>query len=158
MELDYRSGAYTLVELGKLHGIGKSRVHEIAVRHGWKRDLRARIAIAAAAKLSEHDIRLVTAAIEAERAAEDAAARAISKAAGTPNSYFYYIAPTNSAVNFSDAAVGLKIVTVTTELTADLTNRVARGDRALFRLMFPKIPVPVPLTEEKRVRARLVVG
>ena len=81
LELDYRSGAYTLVELGKLHGIGKSRVHEIATRHGWKRDLRARIAIAAAAKLSEHDTRLVAAAIEAERAAEKSRSRR-SKSAG----------------------------------------------------------------------------
>jgi hypothetical protein len=61
-------------------------------------------------------------------------------AAGTPNSFFYYTATTNSAVDFSSAGAGLKTATVTTELTADLTNRVARGNRALFRLMFPKVP------------------
>jgi hypothetical protein len=63
--------------------------------------------------------------------------------AGTANSYFYYTDPANSAVNFSDATPGLKTATVTTELTADLTNRVARGNRALFRLMFPKVPAVV---------------
>jgi hypothetical protein len=61
-------------------------------------------------------------------------------ALGTPNSFFYYTAPTNSAVDFSSVGAGLKTATVTTELTADLNNRVARGNRALFRLMFPKVP------------------
>jgi hypothetical protein len=64
-------------------------------------------------------------------------------AAGTPNSFLYYTATANSAVNFSDAAVGLKTISVKAELTADLTGRVARGNRALFRLMFPKIPAVV---------------
>jgi hypothetical protein len=54
--------------------------------------------------------------------------------------FAYYTAPANSSVNFSDATPGLKTVSVKTELTADLTNRATRGNRALFRLMFPKVP------------------
>jgi hypothetical protein len=55
-------------------------------------------------------------------------------------SFFFYTAPTNSSVDFSSVGAGLKTATVTTELTADLTNRGPRGNRALFRLMFPKVP------------------
>lgn len=55
-------------------------------------------------------------------------------------SFFFYTAPTNSSVDFSGVGAGLKTATVTTALTADLTNRGTQGNRALFRLMFPKVP------------------
>jgi hypothetical protein len=60
------------------------------------------------------------------------------------NKYVYYTTPANSSVDFSSVGAGLKTATVTTELTADLTNKVARGNRALFRLMFPKAAGVVP--------------
>jgi hypothetical protein len=55
-------------------------------------------------------------------------------------SFFFYTAPTNSSVDFSSVGAGLKTATVTTQLNADLTNRGTQGNRALFRLMFPKVP------------------
>jgi hypothetical protein len=55
-------------------------------------------------------------------------------------SFLFYTAPTNSSVNFSSPGAGLKTATVTTALAADLLNRTDRGNRALFRLMFPKVP------------------
>jgi hypothetical protein len=67
---------------------------------------------------------------------------ALSNAFLGSSSFFFYTAPTNSSVDFSSAGAGLKTATVTTQLSADLdpANRTIRGNRALFRLMFPKVP------------------
>ena len=53
VEADYRAGVLTLQEIGDRHGCRKSYVAKLAGKHGWKRDLSAKIAAAARAELAD---------------------------------------------------------------------------------------------------------
>lgn len=53
VERDYRTGLYSLSELGKAHGVSKGRISQIATRDGWVQDLSAKIRAKAESKVND---------------------------------------------------------------------------------------------------------
>ena len=52
VEIDFRAGVLSFAEIGKLHGVSKGRISQVATARGWDRDLSAKIRAKAEAKLN----------------------------------------------------------------------------------------------------------
>ncbi len=52
IERDYRAGVLSYAEIGKLHGVSKGRICQVAKAKGWEQDLKAKIHAKAEAKLN----------------------------------------------------------------------------------------------------------
>jgi hypothetical protein len=62
---------------------------------------------------------------------------------GTPDRFLFYTAvPTSTVVISTDAVAGPKSALVTTALLDDLTNRIARTNQSVYRLIFPSATTP----------------
>ena len=53
IERDYRTGMFSLSELGRLHGVTKGRISQVAKKNGWVQDLSAKIKAKAAQKVND---------------------------------------------------------------------------------------------------------
>lgn len=52
VEVDYRAGILSFAEMGKLHGVSKGRISQVAKKLGWTQDLSAKIKAKADAKVN----------------------------------------------------------------------------------------------------------
>ena len=50
---DYRAGILSIRDIGRIHGVTHQAISKHAKKHGWERDLRARVREAARAVLDE---------------------------------------------------------------------------------------------------------
>lgn len=53
IERDYRTGMYSLSELGRLHGVTKGRISQVAKKNAWVQDLSGKIKAKAAQKVND---------------------------------------------------------------------------------------------------------
>lgn len=58
LEVDYRTGRFTLRELEEKHPFSRSRISQLVQEHGWEQDLSARIAVKTKAKLQTALVRV----------------------------------------------------------------------------------------------------
>lgn len=80
IEIDYRAGVLSLAEIGKVYGVTKGRISQVASRDGWERDLSAKIAARVEAKLNKAAVNgeLNEAKAFTERQVVEAGAQAIA--------------------------------------------------------------------------------
>lgn len=52
VERDYRAGVLSFAEMGKIHGVSKGRISQVASKRGWEQDLSAKIKLKAEAKVN----------------------------------------------------------------------------------------------------------
>lgn len=53
IERDYRTGMYSLSELGRIHGVTKGRISQVAKKNAWVQDLSGKIKAKAAQKVND---------------------------------------------------------------------------------------------------------
>lgn len=75
VERDYRTGRFTLRELGAKHGVSHQSINDRAKRHGWTRDLAEQIRIATHARLAAQLVQQ-----ESDRAGRDLATTVLAAA------------------------------------------------------------------------------
>lgn len=52
VERDFRAGILSYAEMGKIHGVSKGRISQVATKNGWTQDLSAKIKAKAEAKVN----------------------------------------------------------------------------------------------------------
>lgn len=80
IEREYRAGQLSVSEIGRQHGISHTAINKHAARHGWVRDLSARVRQAVAARLVSEPVssdKAQGSSFSVETAIDAAAARAV---------------------------------------------------------------------------------